>query len=61
MSYYKLQNLCQDYKESGTAITSNKKYTDPFLKGSNGIALYNDNNTRLNSYIFNQNNFHQHQ
>ena len=43
MPYYKLQNVCDVYKESGTAITNNQKYIDPYLMDSQKVAFYNEN------------------
>ncbi len=56
MSYLTLKNMCSN---SDTCMTNNEKYTDPFLPDSNKIlALYDDNNIRLNSYKFNHNNLY---
>ena len=56
MPYYKLQNICDIYKEPSTAITSNDKYNDPFTSKTKKISYYNDDVFKLNSYKYNNNN-----
>jgi hypothetical protein len=58
MPYYKLQNTCDVYKESGTAITNNQKYINPFLPNSQKVAFYNENIFDKNSYQYNNNNLY---
>ena len=58
MPYYKLQNVCDVYKESGTAITNNQKYIDPYLMDSQKVAFYNENIFDKNSYEYNNNNLY---
>ena len=50
MPYYKLQNICDVYKESGTAITNNQKYIDPYLNNTQKVKFYNENIFDKNSY-----------
>ena len=56
MSYYTLKNVCDTYCESGTGLTSNTKFTNPFVPNTNKILLYSDNNFDKNSFIYNSDN-----
>jgi len=58
MPYYKLKNVCDVYKESGTAITNNQKYIDPYVMESQKVAFYNENIFDKNSYEYNNNNLY---
>jgi len=58
MSYYKLKHICNNYNEPSTALTCNKKYISPFLKDSQKIAVYENNNCDVNSYEYLNNNLY---
>jgi hypothetical protein len=56
MSYYTQKNMCDVYRNIG--ITSNKKYTNPFVENTQKISLFNPNNHRINSYEYLNNNLY---
>ena len=58
MSYYRLENICNNYKEPSTALINNHKYTNPYVDSSEKVANYYDDSFNLNSYEYNNNNFY---
>jgi hypothetical protein len=58
MSYYTLKNTCDNYHESGTALTSNTKFINPYLSDGKTLMLYDMSNHNLNSNIYNNNNLY---